>query len=583
MPQAASAAPLGYVPNHGAGTVSVIDTANNAVVATVAVGSEPLGAAVNPAGTRAYVTNQTAVSGSVSVIDTSVNGVVATIATGARPSGVAVKLPGDFVYVTNRDDKTVQVIKAATNTVVKTVDVDNNPLGIAIDPAGNPAYVVNKGSNDVTVIDTTTNEVSTTIPVGNDPSHVAISPNGLRVYVTNSSNASVSVIDTGANSVIATIPVGALPEGVAVDPSGTRAYVANSGPNSVSVIDTASNGVVATVDVGLSPFELALRPDGARLFVTNRQGGSVSVIDTASNAVASTVDVGLNPSGFGQFIAPALSIPRFGSVARKCQVAVARQGVKLAKLHHALISKCQFGLIRAEAAGKGTATADAACQKDLEAGNPASTLSRGRTKARAVIERSCSKVQPRQINGPCERGAATVGATADCLSAQHGLHVGEMVAGEFSATRPVPLTDDARRCQTAIVKNARRFAERLHKDLGACLEKLLVAADRGKGDARAIAVCLAKLDLANSASKASAARTAALIAVARKCSGRIPADLGSPCNGAADTIATTASCVVDADAGEVAKLIAAEFNDACVILTRIGLAGAYPRVCSGSR
>jgi hypothetical protein len=32
---------------------------------------------------------------------------------------------------------------------------------------------------------------------------------------------------------------------------------------------------------------------------------------------------------------------------------------------------------------------------------------------------------------------------------------------------------------------------------------------------------------------------------------------------------------------DVGKLIAAEFNDVCVILTRIGLASAYLAVCSG--
>ena len=38
-------------------TVSVIDTASNTVVATVAVGSMPRGVAITPDGTRVYVTN----------------------------------------------------------------------------------------------------------------------------------------------------------------------------------------------------------------------------------------------------------------------------------------------------------------------------------------------------------------------------------------------------------------------------------------------------------------------------------------------------------------------------------------------
>src|SRR3989442_8443367 len=73
----AGAAPFAYVSNFGSGSVSVIDAATNAVVATVPVGSMPYGAAANPAGTRAYIANFG--DDSVSVIDTRSNTVVATV------------------------------------------------------------------------------------------------------------------------------------------------------------------------------------------------------------------------------------------------------------------------------------------------------------------------------------------------------------------------------------------------------------------------------------------------------------------------------------------------------------------------
>src|SRR5439155_22307558 len=52
------AGPFAYITNLSSDSVSVIDTATNTVVATVAVGNAPTGVAVNPGGTRAYVTNQ---------------------------------------------------------------------------------------------------------------------------------------------------------------------------------------------------------------------------------------------------------------------------------------------------------------------------------------------------------------------------------------------------------------------------------------------------------------------------------------------------------------------------------------------
>jgi YVTN family beta-propeller protein len=70
-----------YVANQNSNNVSVIDTATNTVVATVAVGTFPFGVALTPDGTRAYVTNQN--SNNVSVVDIATNTVVATVAVGS--------------------------------------------------------------------------------------------------------------------------------------------------------------------------------------------------------------------------------------------------------------------------------------------------------------------------------------------------------------------------------------------------------------------------------------------------------------------------------------------------------------------
>ncbi|MCC6847473.1 MAG: YncE family protein [Deltaproteobacteria bacterium] len=577
----ACAAPFAYVVNHGDGTVSVLDTASSAVVATVPVGSQPLGAAVHPAGTRVYVTNQVTPNGTVSVLDTATNAVVATVPVGAGPSGVAVKLPGDRVYVTNRDDKTVSVIDTATNAVVATIAVDNNPLGIAIDPSGTPAYVVNKGSNSVSVIDTVANVVSGTIAVGNDPSQVAVAPGGRQVYVSNASNASVSVIDSAARAVVATVAVGSIPEGLVLDPTGAWLYVANSGPNSVSVVDTADRTVAATVDVGFTPFAIGMRPDGARAFVLNRQSADVSVLDTASNTVTDTVEVGSGPAGMGELVVPALRVPRFGADARKCQAALLRQAVKLVRVHHGLEAACRLGVRKAEAAGKSTAEAAAACQRALDPVVPFSKLAQARVRFRAAVQARCKAVTPPLMNGPCDRGATTVSAILDCLVPRHGARVEALADDELAPVYPTP-SAAALACQAAIAKHGRRFADRLHKDFAACLEKVLVAAASGKGEAKAVARCRSTLDLASAGSKTARTRAAALTAMAKKCVAVSPSDLGHPCDAGAATMAGLAACVVDEHAADVAKLVAAEANDACVMATRLGLGERYPTICSGS-
>jgi YVTN family beta-propeller protein len=89
----AEAAPFAYVTNSNSSTVSVIDTATNppTVVGTIAVvGSSPLpsplGVAVTPDGKHAYVViSEPKTIGTVSVIDTASNIVVATVPVGGFP------------------------------------------------------------------------------------------------------------------------------------------------------------------------------------------------------------------------------------------------------------------------------------------------------------------------------------------------------------------------------------------------------------------------------------------------------------------------------------------------------------------
>ena len=79
--------PSVYVANTTSGTVSVIATASNTVVATVTVGSSPRSLALSPDGLLAYVANSG--SDNVSVIETPSNTVTATIAVGDFPEGIA--------------------------------------------------------------------------------------------------------------------------------------------------------------------------------------------------------------------------------------------------------------------------------------------------------------------------------------------------------------------------------------------------------------------------------------------------------------------------------------------------------------
>jgi YVTN family beta-propeller protein len=151
-----------YVTNSNGDSVSIIDTATNKIINTWYVGREPKGIAVAPDGT-VFVT----ISGAHTV---SVFGTVSgAVAVGNDPTGVAVNPVGTKAYVTNSVDGTVSVIDTSNNTVTATVSVGNWPWGVAVTPDGKKVYVANEESNTIPIIDTATNTVVATMGAGGLP------------------------------------------------------------------------------------------------------------------------------------------------------------------------------------------------------------------------------------------------------------------------------------------------------------------------------------------------------------------------------------------------------------------------------
>jgi len=278
-----------YVANQGDGTVTVLDTTRNAVVATIRVGNYPEsveGVAVDPVAHRAYVTS----GHSVAVIDTRRNAVVATFDADSLPAGIALDPAAHRAYLVAPGIGIVRVLDTRSNAHVGAVrvgelkELSGSSAGLALDPVAHRAYVAvpaTPGSpmNSVAVIDTDATLVVDTIPVGRRPAGVALDPAAHRAYVTNSDSNSVSVLDTQRDVVVAGIRVGAFPTGVALDPAVHRAYVANSNGRSVSVIDTRRNVVVATLLAGFGPVAVAVDPATHRVYVANQGDGTVSVLE----------------------------------------------------------------------------------------------------------------------------------------------------------------------------------------------------------------------------------------------------------------------------------------------------------------
>ncbi len=192
---------LYLVSNNDSQGFTVIDTGDNSVVTTVDLDARDL--AVSPDGTRVYLAQDTAVA----VVDTATNAIIASIPVGSTTfqGGVAVNSDGSRVYATNQDDDTVSVIDTSTNTVVATVAVGSAPANLAVSPDDSVVYVPNLEAGTVSVIDTASNTVISTVSVGTlgfGVANVAFLPDGT-AYVMNFFESSVFVI--GVTDSVATL------------------------------------------------------------------------------------------------------------------------------------------------------------------------------------------------------------------------------------------------------------------------------------------------------------------------------------------------------------------------------------------
>ncbi len=298
----AIAAPFAYIPNNSSNSVSVIDTATNAVVGTVGVGRSPQHVAVHPAGTFVYITHDT----SLSVIDTESRAVTATREFGASVSAVAVHPAGTYLYVAVAPGS-IAVIDVTTFATVAKIAVGGYPSGLAMHPTGHLLYVA---TGNLVVIDTASRTASNPIQLSPTPVFwLAVHPDGTRLYAVDYHSDRVLSVDARTYAVVGTLRI-PMPASAAVNGTGSRLYVTSSGHHTMSVVDTASFTGVATLDLGAGaqPIGVAVHPSGQLVYVANTLFDTVSVIDAVGNTVLGSIPVGRYPVAFGHFIAPAKAV-----------------------------------------------------------------------------------------------------------------------------------------------------------------------------------------------------------------------------------------------------------------------------------
>ncbi len=271
---------------------------NSTTTISLPAGSSPNFVAVAPTDTTAYVTlpnyvgpiTNTAVP-SVGVVSTQSNNMVATIAVGVNPVALAVTPDKSKLYVANQGDGTISAFNTADRSArAITGSLTNPPIWLVARTDNQRVYVLEQTTGTLASIDTTSTAGPDTLTEINTISvpgatTMTYDPNLNRLYIPGGQQMAIVDISRSSPQLLATIaipPFPLLPPGspaaatataVAALPDGSRAYVASYAvlSSQFNISSVTGDGTTATYAYSLTAGH-DLTP-GVTVTVTDTEAG----------------------------------------------------------------------------------------------------------------------------------------------------------------------------------------------------------------------------------------------------------------------------------------------------------------------
>ncbi|HEU0030068.1 MAG TPA: hypothetical protein VFQ53_05515 [Kofleriaceae bacterium] len=310
--------PRVFVSNENAGTVSVIDPAKRAVVATITVGKRPRGLRVSRDGGSLYV----ALSGSpkaapgvdestlpppdrkadgIGVVDLDKLELVRVLPGGQDPESFDL-VGDDLLVVSNEETSEATLIDLDDRAIRARVVIGKEPEGVTTAPDG-LVWITSEGDGLASALDPKRREVVAIVPTGQRPRAIAFTRDGRLGVVTNENDGTLTLIDGKNHASLGSIalPRGAgsppRPMGVAIDRDDHTAYVTTGRAGSVAVIDLDKRAVLRTIAaVGARPWGIAVGKDGL-VYTANGPSNDVSILDPKTARVVQRIPTGGSPWG----------------------------------------------------------------------------------------------------------------------------------------------------------------------------------------------------------------------------------------------------------------------------------------------
>lgn len=299
--------------NKPANTVTLVDLASGATLATLPTGLGPHEAAASRDGRWAVITDYGTgpqPGSSLTLVDVGARTVAAKIDIRPyrRPHGVQF-LPGDSVLAVSVEaDSAVLLVHIPTRTVqkvLKTHQAGSHMVSVRRD--GQMGYTANIGGGTVTELNLMTG-AARSLAVANQPEGVGVRPDGREVWAASNTAGVISVVDIASWSVATNIPVGERAYRISFTPDGALAVASLTASSRVRIYDANTRAEIATIAIsgtstgtdlapsgGAQPVGIAYSSDSRFAYVACQGINAVAVIDLRERKLVKTIPVGPGP------------------------------------------------------------------------------------------------------------------------------------------------------------------------------------------------------------------------------------------------------------------------------------------------
>ena len=224
-------------------------------------------------------------AGSISVIDLAEQKVLKSAPAGKKPYDVVLGRGGNQLFVSDWAGRAVLVLSPVDLRTVARITVGEHPNQIAVSPTDDRVFVACASSNSISVIDARRGIVTETIhtalfplaPEGSTPDALAIAADGKTLFVANADNNCIAVIDVATPSrsqVKGFIPTGWYPTAVAVTPDGKRLLVGVGKGNQTTANAITTEKVTERSKSGSAP----ARPVRPFQYIGTTLSGSLTIV-----------------------------------------------------------------------------------------------------------------------------------------------------------------------------------------------------------------------------------------------------------------------------------------------------------------